>query len=55
MIEVAPIRGCVPKMIRDTMNYLKAKCLNPKDESIKPIIPSVCWKLHLCIISFDEA
>ena len=27
MIEVAPIRGCVPKMIRDTMNYLKTNII----------------------------
>lgn len=27
MIEVAPIRGCVSKMIRDTMNYLKTNII----------------------------
>ena len=30
MIEVAPIRGCVPKMIRDTMNYLKTNVIQKK-------------------------
>ena len=30
MIEVAPIRGCVPKMIRDTMNYLKTNIIQKK-------------------------
>lgn len=27
MIEIAPIRGCVPKMIRDTLNYLKTNII----------------------------
>ena len=27
IIEIAPIRGCVPKMIRDTLNYLKTNII----------------------------
>ena len=27
MIEIAPIRGCLPKMIRDTLNYLKTNII----------------------------
>lgn len=30
MIEIAPIKGCVPKMIRDTMNYLKTNVIQKK-------------------------
>ena len=30
MIEVAPIRGCVPKMIRETMNYLKTNVIQKR-------------------------
>ena len=30
MIEIAPIKGCVPKMIRDTMSYLKTNVIQKK-------------------------
>ncbi|MDO4510805.1 MAG: putative DNA binding domain-containing protein, partial [Bacteroidales bacterium] len=30
MIEVAPIKGCVPKMIRDTMNFLSNNVIKKK-------------------------
>ena len=30
MIEVAPIRGCVPKMIRETMNYLRTNVIQKR-------------------------
>lgn len=30
MIEIAPIKGCVPKIIRDTMSYLKTNVIQKK-------------------------
>lgn len=30
IVEIAPIKGCVPKMIRDTMNYLKTNIILKK-------------------------